>query len=120
MARPHDSPILAQLRNAKTLSEQAAALQALKNEIVGHVQKKEAWIALGVLEPIASTLVSNGSTSKLNGKDAYIQLSPPPLSDEDSVRLQALQLVASFANGMCGRASLIVGSPSGKLRAKLV
>ncbi|QPH05887.1 hypothetical protein C2857_003948 [Epichloe festucae Fl1] len=99
MARPQNSPILAQLRNAKTLLEQATALQALKNEIVGHVQKKEAWIGFGVLEPIVRTLVSNGSPSKVNGKDAYIQLSPSPLSDEDSVRLQALQLVASFANG---------------------
>ncbi|KAG5971933.1 hypothetical protein E4U55_000986 [Claviceps digitariae] len=101
MARPHNSPILAQLRNAKTLPEQAAALQALKNEIVGHVQKKEAWIGLGVLEPIVSTLVSNSPPSKANGKDAYVQLqlSTAPLSDEDTVRLQALQLVASFANG---------------------
>ncbi|KAG6010981.1 hypothetical protein E4U21_000008 [Claviceps maximensis] len=99
MARPHNSPILAQLRNAKTLPEQAAALQALKNEIVGHVQKKEAWIGLGVLEPIVSTLVSNNSPSKAHGKDAYIQLSTASLSDEDTVRLQALQLVASFANG---------------------
>lgn len=100
MARPQNSSILAQLRNAKTLSEQATALQALKNEIVGHVQKKEAWIGLGVLEPIVRTLVSNCSPSKVNSKDAYIQLSPSTLSDEDSVRLQALQLVASFANGM--------------------
>ncbi|KAG5999341.1 hypothetical protein E4U43_002126 [Claviceps pusilla] len=101
MARPHNSPILAQLRNAKTLLEQAAALQALKNEIVGHVQKKEAWIGLGVLEPIVRTLVSNRSPSKAHGKDACIHFSTASLSlsDEDTVRLQALQLVASFANG---------------------
>ncbi|KAG5936993.1 hypothetical protein E4U53_000102 [Claviceps sorghi] len=99
MARPHNSPILAQLRNAKTLREQAAALQALKNEIVGHVQKKEAWIGLGVLEPIVRTIVSNGSPSKAHAKDASTQISMDPLSDEDTVRLQALQLVASFANG---------------------
>ncbi|KAG5925941.1 hypothetical protein E4U42_003794 [Claviceps africana] len=99
MARPHNSPILAQLRNAKTLREQAAALQALKNEIVGHVQKKDAWIGLGVLEPIVRTIVSNGSPSKAHAKDASIQISTDPLSDEDTVRLQALQLVASFANG---------------------
>ncbi|KAG6026527.1 hypothetical protein E4U41_001254 [Claviceps citrina] len=99
MARPHNSPILAQLRNAKTLPEQAAALQALKNEIVGHVQKKEAWIGLGVLEPIVATLESNVPSLKVTGKDAHIQLSPSPLSDKDAVRLQALQLVASFANG---------------------
>lgn len=100
MARPSNSPILAQLRNAQTLPEQATALQALKNEIVGHVEKKEAWIKLGVLELIVKTLGSNGSPRKASGKDADIQRSPPLLSDEQSVRLQALQLVASFANGM--------------------
>ncbi|KAK9440442.1 armadillo repeat protein [Metarhizium brunneum] len=99
MARPQNSPILAQLRNAKSLPEQTAALQALKNEIVGHVQKKEAWIGLGVLEPIVRTLYSNRSPAKLNGKDATVQPPSRPLSDEDSVKLQALQLVASFANG---------------------
>lgn len=100
MARPQNSPILAQLRNAKSLPEQTAALQALKNEIVGHVQKKEAWIGLGVLEPIVRTLASSRSPAKLNGKDATALLLSRPLSDEDSVKLQALQLVASFANGM--------------------
>ncbi|PHH86432.1 hypothetical protein CDD83_10258 [Cordyceps sp. RAO-2017] len=99
MARPQSSPILAQLRSAKTYPEQAAALQVLKNEVVGHIQKKEAWIALGVLEPIVVTLSSVRSPSKLNGKDARAQLVSRPLSEDDSVKLQSLQLVASFASG---------------------
>jgi len=99
MARPQSSPILAQLRSAKTYPEQTAALQALKNEIVGHIQKKEAWIGFGVLEPIVLTLSASRSPAKPNGKDARTQLVSRPLSDEDSVKLQALQLVASFANG---------------------
>ncbi|UNI20322.1 hypothetical protein JDV02_006420 [Purpureocillium takamizusanense] len=99
MARPQSFPILAQLRSAKTYPEQTAALQALKNEIVGHIQKKEAWIGLGVLEPIVLTLSASHSPAKPNGKDARTQLVSRPLSDEDSVKLQALQLVASFANG---------------------
>ncbi|KAI9170986.1 armadillo repeat protein [Paramyrothecium foliicola] len=100
MARPLSSPILAQLRSAKTYPEQSAALQALKNEIVGHIQKKEAWIGMGVLEPIASALSSsNRSPGKINGKDARFHLVSRPLSDEDAIKLQALQLVGSFANG---------------------
>ncbi|XP_044723984.1 armadillo repeat protein [Hirsutella rhossiliensis] len=99
MARPQNSPILAQLRSAKTYPEQAAALQVLKNEVVGHIQKKEAWISLGVLEPIVLTLCSSRSPSKPNGKDARTQLAWRPLADEDSVRQQALQLIASFASG---------------------
>ncbi|POR31868.1 Armadillo repeat-containing protein 8 [Tolypocladium paradoxum] len=99
MARPQNSPVLAQLRSAKTYPEQTAALQVLKNEVVGHIQKKEEWIGLGVLDPIVITLSSSRSPSKPNGKDARTQLVWRPLSDEDSVKLQALQLVASFANG---------------------
>ncbi|KAL7799825.1 armadillo-type protein [Trichoderma ceciliae] len=101
MARPQTSPILAQLRNAKTCPEQSAALQALKNEIVGHHQKKETWVSLGVLDPVVRTLTSARSTAKANTpKDARPQ--PPgrrTLSDEDNVRLQALQIITSFAKG---------------------
>jgi armadillo repeat-containing protein 8 len=100
MARsPSDSPILHQLRSAKSYSEQAAALKALKNEVVGHVQRKELWIKLGVLDPIVRTLASNLSSPKLSSRDAHAQFVVGPLSDEDAVKQQALQLVASFASG---------------------
>jgi hypothetical protein len=109
MARSLSSPILAQLRNAKAYPEQTVALQALKNEIVGHIQKKEAWVAMGVLEPIASALSSSSSPAKINGKDARFHLVSRPLSDGDSVKLQALQLVGSFANGTPPQACSIHG-----------
>lgn len=99
MARPQSPPILAQLRSARTLPEQTAALRALKNEVVGHVQRKEFWISLGVLDPIVRTLTSARPPVKPNGKDARFPLTQRPLSEDESVRLQALQLVASFANG---------------------
>ncbi|KAH7153239.1 armadillo-type protein [Dactylonectria macrodidyma] len=99
MARPQSPPILSQLRSARTLPEQATALRSLKNEIVGHIQKKELWISLGVLDPIVRTLATARSPAKPNGKDARFPLAPRPLSEEESVRLQALQLVACFANG---------------------
>lgn len=99
MARPQSPPILAQLRSARTLPEQTAALRALKNEIVGHVQRKEFWVSLGVLDPIVRTLASSRPPVKPNGKDTRFPLTQRPLSEDESVRLQALQLVASFANG---------------------
>ncbi|KAF5004662.1 hypothetical protein FDECE_8849 [Fusarium decemcellulare] len=99
MARSQSPPILAQLRSARTLPEQTAALRALKNEVVGHIQKKELWIGLGVLDPIVRTLASARSPVKPNGKDSRFPLAQRPLSEDESVRLQALQLVASFANG---------------------
>ncbi|KAK0387983.1 hypothetical protein NLU13_4227 [Sarocladium strictum] len=98
MARPEDFPILAQLRSARTLPDRIAALRALKNEIVGHGQLKEAWIGLGVLEPIVRTIGSSSRQSWANGKDVRVP-GYRPLSDEDGAKLQALQLVASLANG---------------------
>ncbi|KAJ4150857.1 hypothetical protein LMH87_011587 [Akanthomyces muscarius] len=99
MSRPQNSPILAQLRGAKTFPEQTAALQALKNEIVGHVQRKEEWVSVGVLDPIVRSLASTRAPLKMNGKDAQQLPTMRPLSEEDSVKLQALQLVSSFASG---------------------
>lgn len=99
MARPQPHPVLSQLKSARTTLEQTAALRALKNEIVGHVQRKETWIAYGVLEPIVRTIAASRSPATLNGKDAVVQVGTRPLSDEDATKLQALQLVASFAHG---------------------
>lgn len=101
MARPQNSPVLAQLRSAKTHAEQTAALRVLKNEIVGHVQRKEAWIGLGVLEPIVLTLSAPRAPNDGHGRGHVVSW---PLSDEDGVKVQALQLVASFANGAYLRA----------------
>lgn len=100
MARPQSSPILAQLHSAKTFPEQTAALKALKNEIVGHAQKKEEWIRVGILEPIVTSLSGGRPPAKLNGKDAGAVADFRPLSEEDAVKLQSLQLLASFANGL--------------------
>ncbi|KAF4123708.1 armadillo repeat protein [Geosmithia morbida] len=100
MARPQSPPILAQLRNARTASEKAAALRALKNDIVGHVQKKEQWVSHGVLDQIARAVSPEKSPARLNGKgSSHLQLYSRPLSDDDEARLQALQLIASFAHG---------------------
>lgn len=99
MARPQSPPILAQLRSAATVPEQAAALRALKNDIVGHVQKKQQWISLGVLEPVVRTILPE-PLDKLNGKGPQGPLCSRPLSDKDQAKLQALQLLASFAHGM--------------------
>lgn len=101
MARPQNHPILAQLKSARTTSDQTASLRALKNEIVGHIQRKEAWVALGVLEPIVRTISSRSSLTRPNGKESSqaSPLAPAYLSEEDGTKLQALQLVASFAHG---------------------
>lgn len=80
-----------------------AALRALKNELIGHEQKKELWIGLGVLAPIARIL----NTHKGNGKRRHRELHGSQgqskqrggRSDEDEARLQAIITVGTLAHG---------------------
>lgn len=102
MARvqPQARAVLSQIRNARSFAEQSAALRSLKNEIVGHVQKKEKWIECGVLEPVVEILARDHSSAKLNGKDSRTRRDPRhALSEEEAVRSEALQLLASLTNG---------------------
>lgn len=107
-------PLLSQIRGARNYSEQAAALRALKDEVVGHVQQKEAWVERGIPEIIVKILQNARSPAKLNGKEArghgggHLR----SLTDEEIVRLQSLQLLASFAKG--GQTS-----PSSETRRKV-
>ncbi|KLU89735.1 armadillo repeat protein [Magnaporthiopsis poae ATCC 64411] len=100
MARVPTPPILASIQSARTYAEQTTALRSVKNEVVGHIQKQHRWVAHGVLEPIVVILLSARPPSKLNGKSTrgYV-VALRPLSEEEQVRLQAIQLLASFANG---------------------
>lgn len=99
MAWSSSPPILSQILSARSYIEQTSALRALKNDIVGHAQKKEQWARRGVLEPIVKILNAARSPAKVNGKDGAPHGSPRSISEEETVRFQALQLLASFANG---------------------
>ncbi|KAF6821308.1 armadillo repeat protein [Colletotrichum sojae] len=99
MARLSNPPILSHIQSARSYAEQTSALKALKNDVVGHQQKKEMWAELGALEPIVEILNASRSPAKVNGKDTRPQGNSMWLNDEETVRLQALQLLASFANG---------------------
>ncbi|KAI1376188.1 ARM repeat-containing protein [Hypoxylon crocopeplum] len=77
--------------------EQITALRYLKNEVIGHIQKKEDWIQHGVVQPIVQIIASDvpETNDKATGP-LYLTLST--FTDEDNAKLQALQLLASFAN----------------------
>lgn len=98
MAGPQTPPILANIRAARTYSEQAASLVALKNEVTGHIQKKEKWVEQGVLDHVVQLLQTARSTQSHNGKD-FREGASIGLSEQEQVRLQALQLLSVFANG---------------------
>ncbi|KAL8791198.1 MAG: hypothetical protein Q9213_000155 [Squamulea squamosa] len=103
MAFPTTPPILSELRSSTSSTNQIAALRALKNEIIGHEQKKRTWVNLGVLAPLARILntpraigkrrESNGNRSAQHGKTAFGR------SDEEEARLQAIIIVGSLASG---------------------
>ncbi|KAH7413148.1 armadillo-type protein [Cadophora sp. MPI-SDFR-AT-0126] len=91
-------PWVAQIRNARTPAEQILTLKALKNEIVGHPLKKELAVTQGVLEPVVR-LTFNKAGSRQDGKSHDYSFASRPLMEEEQLRLQGLQVVASVALG---------------------
>src|SRR5690242_20027167 len=76
---------LAQLRSGNPV-DRLAALRRLKNDIVGHLARKEQWVQHGALRQIVSVVASP------TGSQAH------DTADDDKARLQGLQLLGSFAN----------------------
>ncbi|KAF2840359.1 ARM repeat-containing protein [Patellaria atrata CBS 101060] len=104
MARPSALPALEELNNASSTSAQVAALRRLKNEIIGHDQRKELVIRQGIVRQLACIL---GASSKASGKkksrdlDGAVPGSEDDLAwtEEDEMRLQATFIVGSLASG---------------------
>jgi hypothetical protein len=92
-------PWVAQIRNARNTAEQIVALRALKNEIVGHPVKKEAVVTQGILDPLVR-LTLNKLGNRQDGKSHDHSFASRPLGEEEMVRLQGLQAIASLAHGM--------------------
>lgn len=103
MTRPSTPPILSELRSPSSPASQVAALRALKNEIIGHEQKKEMWIGLGVVPPIARVLNTHKGSGKRRHREAPAGLRYPDRragrTDEEEARLQAIIIVGSLAYG---------------------
>jgi hypothetical protein len=91
-------PWVTQIRNSRNTAEQIEVLRALKNEIVGHPPQKELVVTLGVLEPIIR-LTFNKNGSRQDGKSHDHSFASRPLGEEEMVRLQCLQVIASIALG---------------------
>jgi hypothetical protein len=91
-------PWISQIRNARSPAEQIDALRALKNEIIGHPLKKELAVELGILDSVVR-LTYNKTGSRHDGKASQHSIAPRPLGEEEMVRLQGLQVIASLALG---------------------
>lgn len=103
MTRPSTPPILTELRSPSTPASQVAALRALKNEIIGHEQKKELWIGLGIVTPIVRILNSSKGIGKRKSREvngtAKQKEKKAPRTDEEEARLQAIIILGSLAQG---------------------
>lgn len=89
---------VAQIRNARNCAEQEGALRALKNDVVGHPLRKESAVALGVLEPVIR-LAQNNTGSRNDGKAHDHTFATRRLNEDEIVRLQGIQIIASIAQG---------------------
>ncbi|KFX97777.1 hypothetical protein V490_02624 [Pseudogymnoascus sp. VKM F-3557] len=98
MEASSSQPILAQILNPSSPAEHITALRALKNDIIGHQQRKEAWVGLGALDSIARASASqeNRQATKSGYEPARVANS---LSEEETLRLQALSILGSLAYG---------------------
>lgn len=95
---------IAQLQSPASLDSQLAALQHLKNEAIGHGEKKRDLVRHGVVDVLATVLAISPKArgkrrfSETQGSRTTVEKAGP-MTDEDEVRLQAILLVNSLANG---------------------
>ncbi|PYH83904.1 armadillo repeat protein [Aspergillus uvarum CBS 121591] len=110
MTRASAPPLLLQLQTADSLSAQAAALRSLKNETIGHNQRKEAWVRWGIIPVLANILAARHGkdivTPEVNGA-AKLRC---PQSEEDETCLQAIVIMGSLAQGGASFLSPILAS----------
>ncbi|KAF2855317.1 ARM repeat-containing protein [Plenodomus tracheiphilus IPT5] len=109
MGRSSIPSALAELSNPSTPEAQVAALQNLKNEIVGHEQRKELAVTHGVVKPLAGLLRSearkggkrrrNGANGNSSGLFSESRRTLVDWTTEDELRFQATLVVGSLANG---------------------
>lgn len=104
MGRSSIPPALMELSSPSTPEAQATALRNLKNEIVGHEQRKELAVVHGVVKPLAGLLRTE--TRKGGKKRRGVQNGSNATGDraaewttEDELRFQATLVVGSLAIG---------------------
>lgn len=106
----------ASLRNPASVEAQIVALRCLKNETIGHVEKKIELFALGIADILTQTIRTSTKAKgkkrpapeKTDGMTA--QSVAQQWTDEDEVRYQAIILVDVLLHGT--RSNLI---PSGSM-----
>jgi hypothetical protein len=101
MTRAAAPPILLQLQSAESASSQIAALRTLKNELIGHDQRKETYVVEGIIPTLAQVLTSRWpGTAEFNESILHHGRSMPKATEDYEACLQATLIVGSLAQGV--------------------
>ena len=104
MTRAAVPSTLLQLQSPDSVSSQVASLRNLKNELIGHDQRKEAYVAAGIIPALAQVLISRWpgkSTSAESNGSSLSQARSYQNSEESEACLQAILIAGSLAQGTC-------------------
>lgn len=103
MTRAAAPSMLVELQNPESVAVQTAALRRLKNELIGHDQRKEAWVGWGII-PVLSRVLSfrrgsgkRAAAGELNGSSE--QGHKTGRTEEEEACLQAVIILGSLAQG---------------------
>lgn len=102
MTRASTPLSLLQLQNADSLSSQAALLRSLKNETIGHDQRKVIYVKRGIIPILTKVLTAgklhgrNNVATELNGA---VNQPSAVKSDGDEACHQAIIILGSLAQG---------------------
>jgi hypothetical protein len=87
---------LSKLCQPQSAKDSIALLKLLKNELIGHEQKKEQCIKHGFVNPLVSILSACAS----NSTDSTFWSGDVTAAEREDLRLQATIILGSLAHGM--------------------
>ncbi|KAJ5169025.1 uncharacterized protein N7482_004619 [Penicillium canariense] len=102
MTRAATAPLLLQLQSSDSVSSQVASLRTLKNELIGHDQRKETYITAGIIPALGQVLSARRpgrDTAAESNRAGLSQVSLYHNSDDSEACLQAILIVGSLAQG---------------------
>ncbi|PGG99286.1 hypothetical protein AJ79_08592 [Helicocarpus griseus UAMH5409] len=105
MTRAATPQIISEIREPESTASRIAALRLLKNDIVGHDQRKEGWIRGGIVPLLSQVLTGRRGAGKksvigeVNGDTKYSLGRKNGRTEEDEVCFQTIMVIDSFAQG---------------------
>jgi hypothetical protein len=109
MKRLPTPSILHELQTPASIADLITNLRRLKNELIGHDQRKEDWIGHGIV-PVLSRVLTSRKASGKRSRESNVDAKPAERrhlrTEEDEACLQAVIIVGSLAQGWSYRNGL--------------